>query len=166
MGKWVLDTHTKGTGANMVPLDSVLRSGSDAVPGFKLPERKRIEEQPPEPRAHRFRIVDVMTRRVLADDVGAREAVAALATVRSIVDVTVSVWDDQSQRWRMLSFAERRALWDHRGRVAATGHADPPITPRTTGHADPPITPRTTGHADPPITPRAATAPGRRAAPA
>ena len=36
---WVLDTDTKGTGANMVPLERVLKRGSEAgaalgFPGF------------------------------------------------------------------------------------------------------------------------------------
>lgn len=113
MGKWVLDTSTKGTGANMVPLESVLQSGSRAVPGFKLPEPKRVQEAPPVHRPHRFRVVEVTTRRVLADDVSAREALEALAKVKSIVDVTILVWDEEAQRWRMLSFAERRVMWDH-----------------------------------------------------
>jgi len=38
---WILDTETKGTGANMVPLDRVVRKpGSDAVEGFVLPALK------------------------------------------------------------------------------------------------------------------------------
>jgi hypothetical protein len=125
MGRWVLDTSTKGTGANMVPLESVLRSGSDTAPGFTLPDRKRTEETAPERRPHRFKVVDVMTRRVLAEGVDARRAVAALAAVRSVVDVTVSVWDDEAERWRMLSFAERRALWDHRPEVTPHAARDP-----------------------------------------
>ena len=37
-----------------------------------------------------------MTRRVLAEDVDARGAVAALADVRSVVDVSISVWDEKA----------------------------------------------------------------------
>jgi hypothetical protein len=37
--------------------------------------------------------------------------------VNSIVDVTVSVWDPDDERWRLLSFGEKQALWDYRGRV-------------------------------------------------
>jgi hypothetical protein len=114
MGKWVLDTSTKGTGATMVPLDSVLETGKQAVPGFNVGEPRKLETEPTPRRPHRFKVLDVMTRRVLADDVGAREAVAALADVRSVVDVSISVWDEDAERWRLLSFAERRALWDHR----------------------------------------------------
>jgi hypothetical protein len=97
----------------MVPLESVLQSGSKAVPGFNLPERRQAPQEPAAPQPHRFKVVDVMTRRVLAQDVSAREAAAALAEVKSIVDVTISVWDDQAERWRILSMAERRLLWDH-----------------------------------------------------
>lgn len=111
----MLDTHTKGTGANMVPLDRVLRHGSDSVPGFTLPERRRSEAEPAGPRApYRFKVIDVMTRQVLAEDVDARGAVDALRGVRSIVDVTVYVYDEAAERWRMLSFGETRELWEHR----------------------------------------------------
>jgi hypothetical protein len=116
MGRvWVLDTETKGTGAEMVPLDSVV-----AKPA---PPRERLlntptprEPKPPEPRAPlRFRIVDVETRAVLADDVGARDAVTALRDVRSIVDVQVYVWAPKDERWRLLTLGEQRTLWDRRG---------------------------------------------------
>jgi hypothetical protein len=114
LGVWVLETQTKGTGANVVPLERTLKR-SDAVPGFgfRKPEPRAPEPgAPPEP--YRFRIMDVMTRRVLADDVDAREAVATLGEVRSIVDVIVYVWERESERWRMLSFGETQALWEHR----------------------------------------------------
>jgi hypothetical protein len=111
---WVLDTHTKGTGANMVPLKRVLKHGSDAVPGFPLPERRRPEPQAEPKKPYRFKVVDLMTREVLADDVDARSAVDVLGGVRSIVDVTVYVWDDEAERWRRLTFGETKALWDQR----------------------------------------------------
>ena len=112
---WVLDTHTKGTGANMVPLDRVLRHGSDSVPGFVLPDRRRPQPEPAEPRApYRFRVLDVMTRQPLAEDVDARGAVAALRGARSIVDVTVYVYDEEAEQWRRLTFGETKALWEHR----------------------------------------------------
>jgi hypothetical protein len=112
---WVLDTHTKGTGANMVPLDRVLRHGSDTVPGFVLPDRRRAEPEPAEPRApYRFKVLDVMTRKPLAEDVDARGAVEALRGARSIVDVTVYVYDEAAEQWRRLTFGETKALWEHR----------------------------------------------------
>jgi hypothetical protein len=117
---WILDTETKGTGANMVPLDRVLRKpGSDAVEGFRLPALKPPEpapEAPPAPR--RFKVVSVLTREVLAEGADVRATVELLEGVRSIVDVTIWVWQPETQRWRMLSLEEARALWDYRGRLA------------------------------------------------
>jgi hypothetical protein len=112
---WVLDTHTKGTGANMVPLKRVLKRGSDSVPGFALPQRRRPRPSPPQARRpYRFKVVDVMTGRALADDVDARGAIDVLSSVRSIVDVTVYVWDVVAGRWRRLTFGEASALWKQR----------------------------------------------------
>ena len=114
---WVLDTQTKGTGANMVPLEKVLRDpgASDSVPGFNVRKPAPREPAPPAPReAYRFKLTDVMTRQVLAEDVDARGAVEALEGVRSIVDVLVYVWEPDAERWRMLSLGETGALWEHR----------------------------------------------------
>jgi hypothetical protein len=117
---WILDTETKGTGANMVPLDSVLRKpGSDAVEGFRLPALKTPTPTPQTPRAsRRFRVVDVLTREVLADGADARATVALLQGVRSIVDVTIWMWQPEEERWRLLSLEEARGLWHYRGRLA------------------------------------------------
>lgn len=118
---WVLETQTKGTGANVVPLDKVLRQpgSSDSVPGFafRKPEPRAAVETPAR-QPYRFRVVDVMTREALAEDVDARAAVQALEDVRSIVDVIVYVWEPAPERWRMLTFGETRALWDRRGATA------------------------------------------------
>jgi hypothetical protein len=117
---WVLETQTKGTGANVVPLDTVLRKpGSpESVPGFAFRKPERGDPEPPSPRPpHRFKLTDVVTRQVLAEDVDARTAVAALEDVRSIVDVIVYVWEPEPGRWRMLSFGETQALWEWRGKV-------------------------------------------------
>jgi hypothetical protein len=127
---WVLDTETKGTGANMVPLDSVLRKpGADTVPGFSFPKLKPPappESEPPAPR--RFKVVDVQTREVLTEDVDARATIAALEPVRSIVDVNVWVWQPEHERWRMLTLRELRALWDYRGRLDEPKAATPPAS--------------------------------------
>jgi hypothetical protein len=118
MGRvWVLDTETKGTGAEMVPLDKVRKQ--PAPPRERLlrapKPRAAREPAPAEPRApRRFRVVDVATRAVLADDVGARQALDALTGIRSIVDVQVSVWDSKRERWRLLTLDEQRMLWDRR----------------------------------------------------
>lgn len=114
MGKvWVLHTETKGTGANMVPLDSLTKHPSAPEPLF-VPRKPQTREQPsPEPKAPRsFRIVDVMTRQTLADDASARETVDVLKDVRSIVDVNIYVWQEERDRWRLLAFPEQRAMWE------------------------------------------------------
>ena len=113
---WVLDTETKGTGANMVPLERVLRKGGQPVRGFVLPKRRRPDAPGEAREPHRFKVVDLMTRRELAEDVDARGAVAALADVRSIVDVIAFVREDAGEGWRRLSFGELKALWEHRAR--------------------------------------------------
>src|SRR5262245_16551920 len=120
---WVLDTETKGTGAEIIPLE-------------RLEERKRLKdtherlrvvapddpettdqsviepEAPREPR--RFRVVDVLSRRVLADDVGVSDALEALRGLRSVVDARVYVWEPEEEDWRPLSMSERRTLWEFR----------------------------------------------------
>ncbi len=112
---WKLDTSTKGTGATVVPL----RDARDREPerGLQVvvPTPRQREEAPPTPRPpRRFRVVDVMTGEVLADDASTREAVDALGRVRSVVDVTVSVWKEADGRWRLLTRREQDALWRHR----------------------------------------------------
>jgi hypothetical protein len=118
---WILDTETKGTGANMVPLDSVLRKpGSDTVPGFSFPRLKRLEETESAPREpRRFKVIDVQTREVLAEDTDARSTISALEPVRSIVDVNVWVWQPERDRWRLLTMDELRAMWQYRGQASA-----------------------------------------------
>jgi hypothetical protein len=59
-----------------------------------------------------FRIIDVMTRRTLADGATAREAVDVLGRVRSLVDVEVYTWDEERARWRLLTVSEQRAMWE------------------------------------------------------
>ena len=126
MGKkrtaWVLDTDTKGTGAEMVPLE-------------RLEERKRVRDErerlrvvrpkadpgddptfaPDEPRMpHRFRVVDVLSRETLAVDAGISETLEVLRGVGSVVDVNVFVWEPDEDDWRPLRMSERRRLWNLR----------------------------------------------------
>jgi hypothetical protein len=118
---WVLETQTKGTGANMVPLERTLKR-SDAVPGFGFRKpRPRDPEQPAPREPYRFKITDVMTRRVLAEGLDARAAIEALDDVRSIVDVIVYVWEPEPERWRMLTFGETKTLLDYRDQLTQAG---------------------------------------------
>ncbi len=110
---WVLRTETKGTGATMVPLESVTTRSSVSEP-VSVPRKPKLRPEPPRrpqpPR--RFRVVDVMSRQPLVDGAGAREAIDALIGVRSVVDVNVYVWQEERDRWRMLTYSERQALWE------------------------------------------------------
>lgn len=109
---WVLDTETKGTGAEMVPLEKVLESSPQGRGVIVPRERAPREAEPAGPKAPpRFKVVDVMTRQVLAEDADTRAAVDALRGVRSVVDVSVYVWDDRTDAWRPLSMGERKTLW-------------------------------------------------------
>jgi hypothetical protein len=112
---WVLDTETKGTGAEVRPLKKA-RSVPEPEPEFwRRYVLERVESPEPdsepitdEPR--RFRIVDTRSRELLADDVDARQAVEALDEVRSVVDVSVYVSRPEGD-WRLLTLGEQKALW-------------------------------------------------------
>jgi hypothetical protein len=118
MGRiWVLDTETKGTGAEMVPLDKVQQQPAPK-PEPVMVRRKRAapRPKPPEPRApRRFKVVDVATRAVLAEEADARDTLRVLGDVRSSVDVNVSVWEPKRNGWRLLTLDEQRRLWERRG---------------------------------------------------
>jgi hypothetical protein len=110
---WVLHTETKGTGANMVPLERTTKRPSTSEPVFVPRQpRPRTPEAPARRAPRRFRVLDVMTRQHLVDDASAAETVDALRGVRSIVDVNVFVWNEDGERWRMLTLPEQRAMFD------------------------------------------------------
>jgi hypothetical protein len=115
MGKtWVLHTETKGTGAQMVPLEQVTKRSGTSEPVF-VPRTPSSTPEPPAPeprRPHRFTVIDLMTRQTLAEDASARETVDVLSGVASVVDVNVYVWQEEQSRWRLLTLGEQRALWD------------------------------------------------------
>jgi hypothetical protein len=113
---WVLDTETKGTGAHMVPLESAEGKAAEdrrlSTVTFKRSPAPAATPAAPAPQ--RFKVVDVLSGRVLAQDVGARDAVSALAQLRSVLDARVSVWSEQAGRWKLLSLDEQKALWRFR----------------------------------------------------
>src|SRR5215208_6338884 len=92
---WVLDTETKGTGAQMVPLDSIEhREAPRRARVWVPPKRRPREPRAPEPRApRRFRVLDVLTRRVLQEDGGVRETLELLGGIERRNDVNISVWE-------------------------------------------------------------------------
>jgi hypothetical protein len=108
---WVLDTETKGTGAEMVPLEKAReRAKPPADPLWFPPPRRPRRPAPEAPRApHRFRVVDVVSGRALAEDASTRETVELLRGVRSTVDVRIYV--REGERSRLLTRDEQQALW-------------------------------------------------------
>jgi hypothetical protein len=121
---WVLDTETKGTGAQMVPLEKTLKQpGGDPVrrrarPVPKPAPRKR-EPEPAPPR--RFRVIDALSRELLADDAGLAQTIEVLGEVRQQVDVSVYVWEPKADDWRLLTRRELGLLWDRRPQAATAG---------------------------------------------
>jgi hypothetical protein len=114
---WVLDTETKGTGAQMVPLEKTLRQPA-AEPVRRrarpLPTRtpRRRDPEPAPPR--RFRVIDALSREVVANQAGLAETIALLGDVRQPVDVSVYVWEPKADDWRLLTRRELSMLWDRR----------------------------------------------------
>jgi hypothetical protein len=126
MGKiWVLDTETKGTGAEMVPLERALERKRSAPKDERLRVVRRrapAEAAPDLPEAaprepSKFKVVSALSGEVLAEDADARETVAALAGLRSLVDVRISVREPGG--WRPLTLREQKLVWELRDRVAA-----------------------------------------------
>ena len=114
---WVLDTETKGTGAEMVPLEKVLRKpASEPVRRRARPvPRPARKEKAPEPTPpRRFRVIDALSREVMAEDTGLAETVELLGGVRQAVDVSVYVWEPKANDWRLLTRRELSLLWDRR----------------------------------------------------
>lgn len=118
MGKvWVLDSETKGTGANVVPLEKALKQ-----PGSE-PERPRARPVPkPSPRQkapepvppRRFRVIDALSRQLLAEDADAPATLELLREIARPVDVSIYVWEHRVERWRLLTTREKRLLWEFR----------------------------------------------------
>jgi hypothetical protein len=119
---WVLETHTKGTGANIVPLEEgaapVPPEPSEREPLY-VP-RKPAPRPAPEPARKapsRFKVVEVTTGRVLAEDAGVRATVELLREVPSITDVAIWIWSERHGRYVLLTHREQRRLWELREAV-------------------------------------------------
>ena len=118
MGKvWVLDTETKGTGAQMVPLEKALKQpAAEPVRRRARPVPKRRprtrEAEPAPPR--RIRVIDALSREIVAEDAGLAETVELLGDVGQPVEVSVYVWEPKANDWRLLTRRELSLLWDRR----------------------------------------------------
>ena len=67
---WVLDTETKGTGAHIAPLRRDSGKAPEKLSFVQLhppASAEHAEQAPPEPK--RFKVVDVLSGRMLAQDV-------------------------------------------------------------------------------------------------
>ncbi len=110
--KWVLDTETKGTGASVVPLDKVLKPPLPRPARPPVPERRVPAPKPAEPKAPpRFKVVNALSREVMAEGADTPATVDLLRETRSMVDVSVYVWEAEPERWSLLSLAEKKMLW-------------------------------------------------------
>jgi hypothetical protein len=119
---WLLDTETKGTGAHVVPLEQALEHGASedrdlAVVVLERPRRAPKPSGAPAPLT--FKVVDVMSARVLAEGVTASATVDLLADLRSVLDVRIYVWMQRAGRWRLLSLQEQKTLWGFRQHATA-----------------------------------------------
>jgi hypothetical protein len=115
---WVLDTETKGTGARAVPLETKLKRPAPQRETILRPRKTRPEPvESPEPgRPPMFKVVDVMTNRVLAEGADLRATVDRLEGARSVVDLRIYVWEPKAEKWRLLSIGEQKGLWELRRR--------------------------------------------------
>jgi hypothetical protein len=117
---WLLDTETKGTGAHVVPLDSVLKEPTAeqdlAIVALERPPRATKSAEPRAPLA--FKVIDIMSGRLLAEGIGTRAAVELLEGMRSVLDVRLYVWMQYEERWRLLTLDEQKALWGFRRQAA------------------------------------------------
>lgn len=103
----------------MVPLERVLRKPASEPVRRRArpvpqPIRKEKEPQPTPPR--RFRVIDALSRQVLADDANAPETIELLRGIDRPVDVSVYVWEPKPETWRLLTRREKSLLWEFRQR--------------------------------------------------
>ena len=116
---WVLDTETKGTGAEMVPIEKKL-AGPRRERDLALVElggAPKPEAAATAPAPTRFKVVDVPSGMTRAENVGVREALGALAGMRSVLDARISVWSPERGRWRILPLQDAKRLWELRDRA-------------------------------------------------
>jgi len=114
---WVLDSETKGTGAQMVPLEKVLRKpDSEQEPRRARPVPKPRPKAPEPVPPRRFRVIDGLSRELLLDDGDAPAALEVLRAKSQPVDVSIYVWEPKPQEWRLLTNREKKLLWGFRDR--------------------------------------------------
>jgi hypothetical protein len=121
---WVLDTETKGTGAQMVPLEKTLKQPASEPARRRarpVPARTPREADPQPAPPRRFRVIDALSRETIADDASLAATVELLAGVGQPVDVSVYVWEPKADDWRLLTRRELSLLWERRQAATAAG---------------------------------------------
>jgi hypothetical protein len=116
---WVLDTDTKGTGAQMVPLEKTLKKPADEPVRRRarpVPAREPTKREPEPTPPRRFRVIDALSRELLAEEADAPDTLEILRGVEQPVDVSVYVWEPKAETWRLLTSREKSLLWDFRDR--------------------------------------------------
>jgi hypothetical protein len=119
---WVLDTETKGTGAHISPLKEETQPSKERdleLVSFGQPPRPARQPVPITASPLRFKVVDVRSAQVLAEDVDAQGTIELLEGMSSVVDARIYVWALRTGRWRLLSLDEQKALWRFRGSQGA-----------------------------------------------
>jgi hypothetical protein len=112
----------------MVPLERALerRRSAPREKRFRASRRRSasVRQSAPDPREEvaprepsKFKVVSAMSGQVLAEEATAREAVTALAGLRSLVDARVYVHEPGG--WRPLTMREQKLLREFRDRVVA-----------------------------------------------
>jgi hypothetical protein len=119
---WVLDTETKGTGAHIAPLKRAPDSTPRELATIKLKPPAGADEAPAAPvrEGLRFKVVDVLSGRVLGEDIELRAAIELLRGLRSALDARIYERVTGSARWRLLTLAEQRTLWSFRERALSS----------------------------------------------
>jgi hypothetical protein len=79
----------------------------------------KTQAEPDVQPARRFKVVELTTRRTLAEHASTQATVALLGQIRSSVDVHIFVWQPHAEQWRLLTLDEQRALWEQRGSAAS-----------------------------------------------
>ena len=97
----------------MVPLEKVLRQEAPERSPLRSKPLPKARPRPPKPaeprRPRRFKVVDTLTKRVVAEG-NVRAALSALSDVRSAVDVDVYTRKPPSTRWHPLTHGEKQTL--------------------------------------------------------
>lgn len=107
----------------MVPLESV-RKKRGPEPALSLVELRRsrpdkTQTEPDVQPPRRFKVVELTTRRTLAEHASTQATVDLLGQIRSSVDVHIFVWQPHAEQWRLLTLDEQRALWQQRANAAS-----------------------------------------------